>query len=476
MNSLSQKAPVIFCISLCALCVLCGESSPADWPTGRGNSQRTGCIDNQAGPASPKVLWVYKSQDHFIASPVPGPAHLHVAGLGAFNVASVMALPLEPKGAPAAIWTKSTPLVKNVVGAPAIGDGKIVFGDGMHQDAGGTLHCLRADGLPLWQLRMPGNLIHLEGSPTVVGGRVYMGAGSAGVLCVERDRVTLDGKERTAAEIQKLIDAKWKELQAKYEVEKKKDPDFAAPPSEDQLPKPEPVKVWQQGAGKWHVDAPVAVADNRVLVCSAFLEKEQLGDRALICLDAKDGKTLWRQPVPMNPWGGASVDDKLVVVAGSTLNYDPKELKKAKGFIAAFDLGSGQAKWQKEIPGGVVGSVALADGLAITCATDGKVRAFDLASGERRWIYDTKSALFAPAAVSHGVAYVGDLKGTVHAITLVDGKGKWTLNLGTDPAVKAPGMVYGGPTLHGGKLYVATCNLEGPYARQPTIVVCIGSK
>ena len=27
-----------------------------------------------------------------------------------------------------------------------------------------------------------------------------------------------------------------------------------------------------------------------------------------------------------------------------------------------------------------------------------------------------------------------------------------------------------------GKLYVATCNLEGPLARKPTCIVCIGGK
>ena len=422
-------------------------------------------------------MWVFKSQDHFIASPVPGTDRLHVAGLGAFNVASVLTLPLEPKGNPVPLWTRSTPLLKlAVVSAPAVADGKLVFGDGMHQDSGGTLHCLRADGVPLWELRMPGNLIHLEGAPTVAGKRVYIGGGAAGVLCVERDRATLDGKELTDAQIEKVVDAKWQELKAKYEADKKKDPDFAVPPNEDQLPKPAPVKVWQQGAEKWHVDAPVAVAGDRVFVCSAFLEKEKVGDRALFCLDAKDGKTIWRKSVPMNPWGGAAISDKLVIVAGSTLNYDPKELKKAKGFIAAFDLDAGESKWLKEIPGGVVGNVALANGQAIACATDGKVRSFDLASGERRWIYDTKSALFAPPAVSNGVAYVGDLKGVVHAITMADGKGQWALDLGADPAVKAPGMIYGGPLLHGGKLYVATCNLEGPHARQATVVVCIGQR
>ncbi len=37
-------------------------------------------------------------------------------------------------------------------------------------------------------------------------------------------------------------------------------------------------------------------------------------------------------------------------------------------------------------------------------------------------------------------------------------------------------MIYGGPVVHGGRLYVGTCNLEGPNARKETVVVCIGEK
>jgi hypothetical protein len=347
----------------------------------------------------------------------------------------------------------------------------------MHQTDGAVLYCLRQDrGTPLWQLPLPGTLVHLEGSPAVEGGKVYVGGGAAGVVCVDMSRVTLDGKELDLPAVQKLIDAKWAELQAKYEAEKKKDPDFAVPPREDQLPRPAPVKLWQQGDKKWHVDAPVNVAGDLVLVGSAFLDKEQVGDRALYALDAKTGSVRWRAPLRLNPWGGPSVLDKTVVVTGSTIGYDPKALKGARGEIAAFDLADGKEKWRKEVPGGVVACAALADGVAVVTATDGKVRAFDLATGDRRWDpYDARTPLFAPPAVAGGVAYVGDLRGILHAVGLADGKARWTLDLGADP-VKAPGMVYGGPVVQNGRLYVATCNLEGPNARKPTAVVCIGDK
>src|SRR5438552_3406250 len=192
----------------------------------------------------------------------------------------------------------------------------------------------------------------------------------------------------TLPEIQKILDQKWKELQAKYEADKTKDPDFPVPPNDDQLPNPAPVKLWEQGREKWHVDAPVAVAGDRVLVASAFLDKEKVGDRALFCLDAKTGAIHWRAPLALNPWGGPTVAGDLVVVSGSTIGYDPKALKGAKGQVAAIGLADGKEKWRKDVPGGVLSCVAVSGDLAIATASDGRVRAFDLATGERRWIYE----------------------------------------------------------------------------------------
>lgn len=444
--------------------------------TYRGDAQRSGG-DGVAGPATPKVLWTWKSADHFVAAPVAGGDRLFVSGLGGFNVPLLACLNTDPKAAERVAWTKGTPYLKlPTVSSPAVHDGKLIFGDGMHQTDGAILHCLRLDkGRMLWQLPLPGNLVHLEGSPTIADGRVYLGGGAAGVFCVDMNRVTLDGREMDLPAIQKILDAKWAQLQAKYEEDKKKDPMLAVPPSEDDLPHPSPLRLWQQGKDKWHVDAPVAVRGDRVFAASAFLDKEKVGDRALFCLNAKTGDIVWRTPLDINPWGGPSLVGDLVVIGGSSVGFAPKDLKRARGFVAAYNLADGKEKWKKTVAAGVVACVALTKDLAIATATDGKVRAFDLQTGERRWIYDGKAPFFAPVAVAGGVAYAGDLRGVVHAVNLADGSAKWKLDLAADP-VKAPGMIYAGPLLHGGRLFVATCNLEGPNARQPTVVVCIGAK
>jgi outer membrane protein assembly factor BamB len=467
---------------LCVVWVLCGELSAAEpWTTYRGNVQRTGNCDNVAVGAAPKVLWVQKATDpilHFVASPVAMGDRVYVAGLGGFNQPTFHCLAADPKAEKRELWVKTSPYMKlPTVSSPVLAGKKVIFGDGMHQTNGAYLHCLQQErGMPLWQYPVPGNLVHLEGTPTVDGDKVYIGGGSAGVICVRLDKITLDGKEMPIEDVKKILDKKWKELEAKYEVDKKKDPDFAMPPNDDQLPKPAPVLAWQQGKGKWHVDAPIAVTAGKVLVASAFLDKEKEGDRALYCLDAADGKQLWRKPLKLNPWGGPSVEGNLVIVSGSNIGYDTNTLKNAKGAVTAFDLATGEEKWHKDIPGGVLSCVAIADGKVIFTATDHKLRGYNLADGKFLWTYDAKIPFFAPPAVAGGVAYAGDLKGVIHAVGLADGKPRWTIDLGSDAAVKSPGMIYGGPALHGGRLFVATCNLEGPHARQPTAVVCIGEK
>src|SRR5262249_28345849 len=149
-------------------------------------------------------------------------------------------------------------------------------------------------------------------------------------------KLTLGGKEVTADEIKKARDKKWAELQKKYEEDLKKDPCFAVKPTEEMLPRPAPVLAWQAGKDKWHVDAPVTVVGDKVLVGSAFLDKEQVGDRAVYCLSAKDGSEVWKAPVPLNPWGGPSVSGDFVVVGGSSIAYDPKAIKEAKGSVTCL--------------------------------------------------------------------------------------------------------------------------------------------
>src|SRR5262249_18185816 len=188
----------------------------------------------------PTVLWVHRSESHFIAPLVPGARDLYASSLGAFNTPGFHALALDPAGGKQVRWSKGAPLLRQpIAGAPALvqphpGMQVVVFGGGFHTDEGASLRCVRAsDRLPPWQLPVAGRLVHFEGTPTFAGGghpdtymRLYVGGGNAGVLCLEPGRVIFEGSEYDPLHAQGLLEQRWKELLAKYEVEKKKDPQF----------------------------------------------------------------------------------------------------------------------------------------------------------------------------------------------------------------------------------------------------------
>jgi outer membrane protein assembly factor BamB len=463
---------ITFCLALAAL----GPTQNAEWSTHRGGPARTGNIDGKPGPMkTPKVLWTHKAAEQFVASLVASGDRLYLPALGAFNSGAIHSLDLAEKAEKRISWSKSAPHLRvPSVCAPALSEGKLVLGEGMHQTDGAGLLCLRAtDGRALWRLNVSGDLVHLEGSPTIAGGRVYVGAGSGGVLCVDLNKVTLEGKDVTLAEAEAKNDAKWKVLLAAYEADKKKDPDFAIPPNELSLPQTAPKVAWEQGKGAWHVDGPTAVVEGRVLAGSAFLDVEKKGERVLACMNAEDGKLLWKTPLKYNPWGGPTVAGGRVLVSCSSIRYDPQQVSGARGEIVALKLADGSVEWRREIDAGVLGSVAVAGDLAIFTDTAGRVQALDAKTGAPRWTAPGTTPFFAAAVLSKDAVYVVDLKGGIQALGLADGKQIWKLDLAA--ATGQPGMVYGSPALHRGCLYVATTNLEGEGAGKPTLVACIGA-
>jgi outer membrane protein assembly factor BamB len=456
---------------LVSLCVSATAGSQ-DWPAHRGGPARAGCADGKAGPAAPKVLWVLRSKEQFLAPLSAGGGRILVVALGGFNTGSVQAL--DPATGKAA-WSRTAPVVKlPTVGAPASSGASLYFGEGMHQTNGSSLHAMRAsDGLGLWRLDVPGELVHIEASPAVADGRVFAGGGNAGVLCVDAARLTFEGKDVSADEAAKALAAKWKSLLDAYEIDKKKDPDFAIPPNEATMPKPAPKLAWQKGEGAWHVDAPLLVAGGRVYAASSFLDAEKIGERALFCLNAADGAELWKAPLKHNAWGGATLAGDVLVVPCSSIRYDPKEIPHAKGELVGLKL-DGAVAWRRDLDRAVLSSAAAAGDVAVVCDTAGEVHAIDAKSGKPLWTRKTGAPYFAGAAVAGDAVYAADLDGKVHALALADGKPRWTLDLGADAAVKAPGMVYGGPLVVGGRVYVATANVEGKWAGGETVVVCIG--
>src|SRR5947207_9609783 len=87
MSSLNRGVclSMVFVLFAAALAAA-AEPKESGWTTYRGNVQRTGNTDNLAGPTTPKVLWAFKAQEHFIASPVPHGDRCFVSARRGLNV------------------------------------------------------------------------------------------------------------------------------------------------------------------------------------------------------------------------------------------------------------------------------------------------------------------------------------------------------------------------------------------------------
>ena len=66
----------------------------------------------QTGPQTPKVVWVHKSEEQFIARPVIGAKELYVSGLGKLNSGSFRALAIEADAAAARALVEDRPVLE----------------------------------------------------------------------------------------------------------------------------------------------------------------------------------------------------------------------------------------------------------------------------------------------------------------------------------------------------------------------------
>ena len=288
---------------------LCGESSaaePGPWATYRGNPQRTGNTDNQAGPEKPVVLWVVKSQDHFVASPVPVKDGMYLAGIGAFNRPTISVFPLAAKNSAAADVDQVRPVPQARVGqfarrrgrlprlrrrhAPGFRRRTALPSRGDRQAALAT-HAARATS-STWKARRSSRAARSSSAAA----RPACSASNS-----RRRRST--ARSTTLPTIAKMQDARWKELVAKYEEAKAKKDDFAIPPDDSQLLKFAPKNGVAEGRGE--VARRCAGEPRRRHAARADLVPRQgEGRRAgALRLNAATGETVWKTRADVQPLG-----------------------------------------------------------------------------------------------------------------------------------------------------------------------------
>ena len=73
--------------------------------------------------------------------------------------------------------------LRQMISTPCLADGKLFFGEGFHYDKNCNVYCVDAEkGEEVWRFKTAGQT---ESSPTVVNGKVYIGAGNDGLYCLD---------------------------------------------------------------------------------------------------------------------------------------------------------------------------------------------------------------------------------------------------------------------------------------------------
>lgn len=182
--------------------------------------------------------------------------------------------------------------MKQIFSSPCLAEGRLYIGEGYHQDSSCKLYSLKADtGEKVWAFPTKS---HTESSPCVAGGKVFFGAGDDGVYCLNAS----DGKE-----------------------------------------------LWHfEGL---HVDTSPAVVGNRLYGGSGY------GDRYfLFCLDTATGNPMWRTESKLPAFGSPTVLGNQVFFGLGNGDLLKSDVKPA-GALLCVDARNGATLWQTDVPDAV---------------------------------------------------------------------------------------------------------------------------
>lgn len=284
--------------------------------------------------------------------------------------------------------------LKPVFATPAVANGRVFTGEGLHTDADRRVFALDlATGKPAWPAPAA-TTSHTEGSPRVVNGKVYFSAGDDGIYCVTE----ADGK-----------------------------PVWHMPGAEQKL----------------HVDTPPVVAGGRVFAGSGY------NTLAIFALDAEKGTELWRVPTTLRSFGPPVVVGANVVFGLGTGNLSedlssepeptvPRE-RTAAGAVLCVSADAGKEVWRYDLPKSVHAAPA-ADARSVYAACrDGYLYALDRRTGKLRWKRSLGSALTAgPAVVSYAAGaasvavYAVSAEGIAACLNPATGEPAWVRDLGAE--------------------------------------------
>ena len=409
------------------------DLSGADWWAYRGGPQRRGAVPGGPDPVAGGVQWAFTEFKTFYSSPavVGSRVFVSAADKGLFSDRGAIYC-LDALGG-GVVWKYAPKGFRATYSSPAVAGGYLVCGEGLHFTRDARITCLdAATGKKLWEYRTAS---HVESSPAIAEGRVYIGAGDDGLYCI----ALKPGPEGKANVLWHLPGEKYPDCETSPIVH----------------------------AGKVYFGLGE-------------------GGHAVVCVEAATGKELWRTEAPYPVFGSPAIADGKVFVGMGNGNMiesaeavRDKHVRRMKqrgasqaeidaayarlgpaGEVWALDLQTGKVLWRYKLKRTVLGTIAAADGKLYFGSRDG---VFHCLTTDGRLVdrLDVHEPIVTSPAVGAQHVYFVTETGRLYAVNREDFSDiRWQAAVGT------AGPFLSSPVVAGGRVYVGT-SADG--------FVCIGT-
>ncbi len=350
-------------------------------------------------PAQPTLCWVFEATERgaLIAAPCVSPEAIYVAAIhdrGFRSIGAVYAL--DPATGKPQWRFDGDGRMLGSASAPTLAGDRLFVGEGMHASHACHLYCLDPKtGKQLWAFDTTD---HVEASATVHDGTVYFGSGNDGVYAVDVET----GKQR-----------------------------------------------WQFNEGL-HVDSAPCVMNGKVIVGSGPSRRFQT--LAVVAIDAKLGREVWRRPTDIPAWGAPRAANGRVYVglANGRLN---EAAQHPAGALLCLDERDGRELWRVPAGDAVFQQPTLDGDRVYFGSRDGHLYAVRADSGDALYKVPVGGPVIAAPAVDAGAVYVATTGGVLKAFDAADGRERWAYDLRRGHPVEP--IVYGAVRAAGGRVYVA---------------------
>ena len=325
------------------------------------------------------------------------------------------------------VWKDGLDGYRATFSSPAVSGDYVVCGEGLHVTTDARVVCLdRRTGKTVWEFRTAS---HVESSPCIYRGKVYVGAGDDGYYCL-----ALEG-------------------------------DGAGKP-----------KVLWHKPGKDYPDSETPpVAHEGKVYAGLGLE-----GRAVCCLDAETGQELWRLSTPYPVFAPPTVADGKLYIGMGNGNYVATaeeawnevlaELKAKKasdaeiarvqkemakgGAVWCIDLATHQKVWSYELPDVVLGAIAAGNGRLYFGCRDGSFHCLST-DGKQVACWNALSPIMTSPALANGHVYFVTSKGVLYGLDAATLEPRWQAQLWS-AAPSSTDFFFSSPAVANGHVYVGT--------------------